>query len=77
MSHTTIHPVVHSLPGRVLHRAAAHARRIWCALEREYRIRQTLRRLECLDDRMLRDIGVHRGDLEDSVRRRRFPGRLR
>lgn len=54
------------LPGRV----AAQARMAWETVLREYRIRRTVRELQALDARALRDIGLDRDDIESAVRAR-------
>jgi hypothetical protein len=43
-------------------------------IRREWRIRRDLRRISELDERMLRDIGVSPGGLEDAVRHGRDAG---
>lgn len=53
-------------PGRL----AAFLCRIWNAAQREHRLRATIRTLHGLNDRTLRDIGLHRGNIEDVVRAR-------
>jgi uncharacterized protein YjiS (DUF1127 family) len=47
------------------------------ALGREWCIRADIAYAASLDDRMLRDIGVYRGELERYVRFGRAPGRTR
>jgi uncharacterized protein YjiS (DUF1127 family) len=42
--------------------------RVFLAIAQEIRLRRDLRRLQGLDDAMLRDIGLGRGELEDAVR---------
>jgi uncharacterized protein YjiS (DUF1127 family) len=42
--------------------------RVFIAIAREIRLRRDLRNLQRLDDAMLRDIGLGRGELEDVVR---------
>jgi uncharacterized protein YjiS (DUF1127 family) len=41
---------------------------VFIAIAREIRLRRDLRNLQRLDDAMLRDIGLGRGELEDAVR---------
>lgn len=41
---------------------------VFIAIAREIRLRRDLRNLQRLDDAMLRDIGLGRGELEDVVR---------
>ena len=55
-----------ALPGRF----AAGLRSHWTAARRGYRMRATIRTLHDLDDRTLRDIGLHRGQIAEIVRRR-------
>lgn len=43
---------------------------LWIATRRAYRLRATIRTLHDLDDRTLRDIGLHRGEISEIVRRR-------
>ncbi len=42
--------------------------RAFAAIAREVRLRRDLRNLQRLDDVMLQDIGLGRGELEDAVR---------
>ena len=42
--------------------------RAFAAMAREIRLRRDLRSLQSLDDVMLQDIGLGRGELEDAVR---------
>ena len=58
--------VLAGLPGRL----AAGFARVWRALRREYRLHATIRTLSDLDDRTLSDIGLHRGQIAEIVRRR-------
>ena len=44
--------------------------RVQSALRAEMRARRADSELACLDDRMLRDIGINRSDIEQAVRRR-------
>jgi uncharacterized protein YjiS (DUF1127 family) len=53
-----------------LRRIIGATRRVWMALEREHRLRTTIRELHGLNDRALRDIGLHREDIEAVVRDR-------
>jgi uncharacterized protein YjiS (DUF1127 family) len=46
--------------------------KLWlAALAKEWRVRRALRALQDVDDRMLHDIGLDRGGIEDAVRRGR------
>ena len=49
-------------------RIAAAALDVWRGLRRYWRMRATVRKLEALDDRALRDIGLERDHIEDAVR---------
>ena len=55
-----------ALPGRL----AAGLVSLWIGALRAYRLRATIRTLHDLDDRTLRDIGLHRGEIAEIVRRR-------
>ncbi len=50
------------------------ARRVCMALERERRLRATIRELHGLNDRTLKDIGLQREDIEVVVRDRSRDG---
>jgi uncharacterized protein YjiS (DUF1127 family) len=49
-------------------RRPARLRRNNAAIVNELRVRRDMRQLEAMDDHMLKDIGVHRCELEDGVR---------
>ena len=57
-------PAFWARPRKGLARAAA-------AVARWHRLRRDARRLMALDDRMLRDVGLSRGEVERAVRGRR------
>ncbi len=42
--------------------------RISRAIAQEFRARHSVRTLESMDDRMLADMGITRGDIDDAVR---------
>lgn len=50
--------------------AAAARRLAWlvAAIAHELRLRRGMRQLEAMDDHMLKDIGLRRGEIEYSVR---------
>jgi uncharacterized protein YjiS (DUF1127 family) len=48
--------------------AAARVGRLFRRTALELKVRRDLRRLSFLDDRMLRDIGINRRDIDGSVR---------
>lgn len=54
----------------VLSRLLEAARKIWTRLQRERRLRATIRTLHGLNDRTLKDVGLRRGDIEAVVRDR-------
>jgi uncharacterized protein YjiS (DUF1127 family) len=56
-------------PSRGLRNAAvARIREMWTAYRREVKIRRAITDLSELDDRTLRDIGLHRGAIVGAVR---------
>ena len=57
----------HALAGRL----AAAARRLTAGLAKELAARRAMRSLASLDDRMLRDIGLERGQIDHAVRKGR------
>lgn len=61
-----------SRPGRAaaLNFILRAARTAWTMIQRELRLRATIRTLHELDDRSLRDIGLQREDIERAVRDR-------
>ena len=61
-------PIARPLPLAWSQRALELISRGASSLAREIRIRRDLRRLSGLDDAMLHDIGVARGELEGAVR---------
>jgi uncharacterized protein YjiS (DUF1127 family) len=42
--------------------------KLWSRMRRALRIRRTITRLEALDDHMLKDIGIHRSQIEGAAR---------
>jgi uncharacterized protein YjiS (DUF1127 family) len=65
---STTHPIARGLPLVWGQRALELIARGASSLAHEIRIRRDLRRLSGLDDAMLHDIGVARGELESAVR---------
>jgi uncharacterized protein YjiS (DUF1127 family) len=51
-------PSARSAPARLL------IARLWSALCREWQTQRTIARLEALDDHMLKDIGIHRSQIQ-------------
>jgi uncharacterized protein YjiS (DUF1127 family) len=64
-------PRPHSLPGSLL----AGARWLAAGLAKELAARRAMRSLASLDDRMLRDIGLERGQIDHAVREGRQAAR--
>ncbi len=54
----------------VLNRVFGAVQSVWTTLQRERRLRATIRDLHGLNDRALRDIGLQREDIEAVVRDR-------
>lgn len=58
--------------GQTIEGGFAAALRIWWQrLDEQRRMRVTVNALHALDDRLLKDIGLERGDIEAAVARRR------
>jgi len=58
-------------PQALAGRLAAAARRVTAGLAKELAARRAMRSLASLDDRMLRDIGLERGQIDHAVRKGR------
>ena len=55
----------------LLARIVAFLTKVKRAIEAEVAVRRAVTELAKMDDRMLHDLGIHRGDIEDQLRRRR------
>ena len=71
MSDHAITSTIHDR-GQTIEGGFAAALRIWWQrLDKQRRMRVTVNALHALDDRLLKDIGLERGDIEAAVSRRR------
>jgi len=60
-----------SLMRRIIARAGTALKRIKQVIDAELAARRAVAELISMDDRMLRDLGITRGEIENSIRRRR------
>jgi uncharacterized protein YjiS (DUF1127 family) len=68
---TAVAPLGHPLPRSAIdNRVKGPVRRLAIFISAWLERRAELRALQCLDDQMLKDVGVSRGDIEREVRRK-------
>ena len=59
------------LLGRLIARIVAFMTKVKRTIEAELKIRRAMAELAKMDDHMLRDLGIHRGEIEDRLRAQR------
>lgn len=70
MPRLALTPATHPTRAALWHRLPETARQVFTDLERERRLRATIRDLRALNDRTLKDIGLQREDIAAAVRDR-------
>jgi uncharacterized protein YjiS (DUF1127 family) len=68
MLHLALVPATRPARTTLTDRLSAAARTLWHSYRRKRRVRATVHALQGLDDRILKDIGLHRSEIESLAR---------